>query len=144
MTKKKESARHQETGCSVIQNRKSKILKCVDKRRFFKRQETGPGRRKLAACSPEFRNIEYTNHRYMDKIFQNLEKLGMPAISATFSMDAYKNNVLTWGLFLATSMKAAIHLGLDFMTNSEIYKNTKFEKIWSVFNSTRKFDKGTS
>ena len=44
--------------------------------------------------------MEYTHHRYMDKIFQNLDKkLGMSAINVTFSMDAYKTNVLTWGLF---------------------------------------------
>ena len=35
-------------------------------------------------------------------------------------------------------MKAAIHLGSDFLTNSEIYENTKFEEIWSVFNITQK------
>ena len=33
-------------------------------------------------------------------------------------------------------MKAAIHLGPDFLTNSGIYKNTKFENIWSVINIT--------
>ena len=35
-------------------------------------------------------------------------------------------------------MKDAIHLSPDFLTNSEIYKNTKFENIRSVFNITRK------
>ena len=53
--------------------------------------------------------------------------MGMSAINATFSMDAYKTNVLTWGLFLASSIKAAIHLGLDFLTNSESYKKTEFD-----------------
>ena len=33
-------------------------------------------------------------------------------------------------------MKADIDLGPDVLTNSEIYKNTKFENIWSVFNIT--------
>ena len=104
----------------------------------IKSEENPPGTRKLAACSPEFRNMEYTNHRFMDKIFQKLEKkLGMSAINATFSMDAYKTNVLTWGLFSASSMKAAIHLGPDFLMNSEIYKNTKIRK----FNITRKLTK---
>ena len=28
-------------------------------------------------------------------------------------------------------MKAAIHLGQDFLENSEVYKNTKFENIFS-------------
>ena len=62
----------------------------------------------------------------------------MSAINATFSMDSYRTNVLTWRLFLASSMKEAIHLGPDFLTISEIYKNTKFENIWSEFNITQK------
>ena len=83
--------------------------------------------------------MEYTNHHYMDTTFKHLEKtLGISAINATFSKDAYKTNVLSWGLFLATSMKAAIHLGPDFLTNSEVYKNTKFEENESEFNITRK------
>ena len=105
----------------------------------LKSEENHPSTRKLAACSPEIRNMEYTNHRYMGKIFGNLDKkLGMSAINALFSMDSYKTDVLRLGLFLASSMKAAIHLGPDFLTNLEIYKNTKFEKIWSVFNITQK------
>ena len=106
------------------------------------KEENPPGTRKLAACSPKFRNIEYTNHRYMGKIFRNLEKkLGMSAINATCSMDANKTNVLRWRLFLASSINAAIHLGPDFLMNLEIYKNTKFENFWSVFNITRKLIK---
>ena len=38
-------------------------------------------------------------------------------------------------------MKAAIHFGPDFLTNSEVHKNTKFENIWSVFNITQKLIK---
>ena len=99
----------------------------------IKSEENPPGTRKLAACSPEFRNMEYTNHRYMDKIFQILvKKLG---INATFAVDAYETNVLTWRLFLASSMKAAIS---TLVPISEIYKNTKFENMWRLFNITRK------
>ena len=65
-----------------------------------KSEEKPSSTRKLAASSPEIRNMEYTNHQYMSKVFQNLEKkLGMSAINATFSMNAYKTNVLTWRLF---------------------------------------------
>ena len=39
---------------------------------------------------------------------------------------------------MASSMKAAIHLGPSYVSNSEIYKNTKFEDIESVFNITQK------
>ena len=38
-------------------------------------------------------------------------------------------NVLTWRMFSASSMKAAIHLGPNFKSNSEIYKNTKNSRI---------------
>ena len=66
----------------------------------------------------------------------------MSAINATFSMHAYNTNVLTWRLFSASSLKAAmraaIHVGSDFLMNSEFYKNTKFEHCWSVINITRK------
>ena len=31
----------------------------------IKSEENHPGTRKLAACSPEVRNMEYTNHQYM-------------------------------------------------------------------------------
>ena len=55
-------------------------------------------------------------------------------------MDAHKN-VFMWGLFLTSSMIAAIHLGPDSFMNSEIYKNTKFENIGNVFNITQKWIK---
>ena len=61
----------------------------------------------------------------------------MSAINATFSMDAYKTNVFIWGLFLTSSMIAAIHLWPNYVSNSEIYKNTKFENIENVFNITQ-------
>ena len=49
----------------------------------FESEENPQGTRNLAACSPEFRNMEYTHHRNMDKIFHLLEKkLGISAINA--------------------------------------------------------------
>ena len=39
---------------------------------------------------------------------------------------------------MTSSMKAAIHLGSNFKSNSEIYKITKFEDIETVFNITQK------
>ena len=72
----------------------------------------------LSASTPELRNMEYTNHRYMSKIFQ----LGMSATNATFSMQAYKTNELMWRMFMTSSMKAAIHLGPNYVSNSEVYK----------------------
>ena len=51
--------------------------------------------RKLAASSPELKNMEYTDHHYMSNIFQFLrKKLGMSATYATFTIEADKTNVL--------------------------------------------------
>ena len=78
----------------------------------------------------------------MSKIFQRLQKkLGRSAIDATFSMESYKTNVLTWAMFMASSMKAAIRLGPDFFMNSEIYKNTRFEDIENVFKNSEQINK---
>ena len=90
--------------------------------------------RKLAASSPELINMEYTNHRYMSKIFECLrKKLGMSAVNAPFSMEAYQTYVFMWWIFLTSSMKAAIHLGPNYLADSEIYKNTKCEETESLF-----------
>ena len=62
----------------------------------------------------------------------------MSGSDATFSMQAYKTNVLTCGMFMTSLMKAAIHTGPNSLSNSEIYKNTKFEEIESLFNITPK------
>ena len=55
-----------------------------------------------------------------------------------FSMQAYKTNLLICGMFMSSSMKGAIRLGPNYLANSEIYKNTKFDEIESLFNITRK------
>ena len=83
-------------------------------------------------------HMKFTNYPYVEKILQCiLKKLGRTSINATFSADSYKNNVFAWRMFMTSSMKAAIHLGQDFVENSEIYKSTKFENIVNVFNITQ-------
>ena len=41
--------------------------------------------------------------------------VGMSASGATFSIQAYKTNVLIWRMFVTSSMKAAIHLGPNYL-----------------------------
>ena len=60
----------------------------------------------------------------------------MSPSDATFSMQAYKTNVLICGMFMSSSMKAAIHFGPNYFANLEVYKNTNFEEIESLFNIT--------
>ena len=88
----------------------------------------------------EFQNMKYTNHQYMTKVFQFLQKkLGITAEHSTFSMGALKTDVLTWRMFMSSSMKAAIYLGPNYLANLEIYKNTNFEVFQSLFHVTQKF-----
>ena len=39
---------------------------------------------------------------------------------------------------MSSSMKAAIHLGPNYLANFEVHKNTNFEEIQSFFNITEK------
>ena len=52
---------------------------------------------KLDASLPDLENMRFSDHRYMGKIFQCIQKeLGRSAINATFSVESFKNNVLAW------------------------------------------------
>ena len=96
------------------------------------------------AVSPEMENMKFSIYPYVQKIFQSMQKkLGRSSFHATFTVDSYKNNMLAWRMFMTSSMKAAIHLGSDFLGNSEIYKHTKFENIDNVFIIIQKLVKDT-
>ena len=41
-------------------------------------------------------------------------------------------------MFMSSSMKAAIHLGPNYLANLEVYNNTNFQEIQSLFNITQK------
>ena len=83
--------------------------------------------------------MKYTNHQYMTKIFHFFQKkLGTTEGYSTISVDALKTNVLIWSMFMSSSMKAAIHLWPNCLANLEVYKNTNFEEIQSLFNTTQK------
>ena len=133
-----------------------KVPKCFDKRRSTlpqgdlgqkvltrpKSEEDSASTGQPDASSPGMENMKFSNYPYVEKIFQCVQKkLGRTSINAAFSVDSCKNNVLAWELFMTSSMKAAIYLGPDFLDNSEIYKNTRFEKIENAFNITQKLIK---
>ena len=92
-----------------------------------------------ATPRPEFQNRQYTNHQCMTKILHFLPKdLGITEGYSNFSMEAFKTNVFIWRMFVSSSMKAAMHLGPNYLANLEVYKNTNFEEIQSLFNITQK------
>ena len=53
-------------------------------------------------------------------------------------IEALKTNVLIWGFFMSTTMKAAIHLGPHYVENLEVYRNTIFEELQNLFHITQK------
>ena len=61
-----------------------------------KSEEDSSRTRTVDASSPESENIRFSNHRYLGKIFQCIQKkLGRSAIDATFSIQYLETNVLT-------------------------------------------------
>ena len=109
-----------------------------------KREEDSPSPGQPGAISPEMENKMFSNYSYVENTFQCVqEKLWRTSKNATFSVKSYKNNVLAWRMFMTSSMKAAIHLGPDFLENSEIYKNTKFENIVNAVQHHSKTKKKT-
>ena len=62
-----------------------------------------------------FHNKRISNHQYLTTVFQCLQqKLGITTGYSTFTVEAIKTNVLIWGSFMCSSMKAAIHLGPNY------------------------------
>ena len=87
----------------------------------------------------EFHNMQISSHQCLGKVFQNLQKkLGITETSPKLGIEAIKTNALMWGLFMSSTMKAAIHLGPNYTENLKVYKNTNFEEIQNLFGITQK------
>ena len=48
------------------------------------------------------------------------------------------NNLVIWGLFMATTMKAAVYLGPNDTDNVDVCKNANFKEIQNLFNVTQR------
>ena len=60
----------------------------------------------------EFHNLQISDHRYLEKVFKDpRKKLNLAEEAPVIGIEALKTNVLIWGLFMSTTMKAAVHLG---------------------------------
>ena len=98
--------------------------------------------RGLDASSPELENMRFSNHQYMEKIFQCIQKkMGRTAINATSSVESYKTNVLTWrnvhGIVDESRRPCWASVLLEFGNLQE----HRFENIENVFNITQKLIK---
>ena len=140
--KEKEMTRHQETGSKVIRNRKSKILKWVDKRRFSKplgnwckkgsrpNKQWGksPGTRKLPACSPEF--------KIWKRSWECLQSMQL------FQRNHTKQCVDMVNVFSVVD-EGSHPLGSGFLDEFGNLQEHKIREKWSVFNIPQKLIKGT-
>ena len=71
-----------------------------------------------------------SDHRYFEKVFKNMgKKLNLAEEAPVTGVEALKTNVLIWGLFMSTMMKAAIHRGPNYTESLEVYRNTNFEEF---------------
>ena len=141
----KDLAWPQETGVVPARTSKLKVPKCIDKRRWAERLNPTKKWRGLFWHTETWCTITRNGEHEIlwssihGKICQCIQKknLGITSINTTFSVESYKTIVLTWKMFMASSMMAAIHLGPDFLNNSEINKNTRFENIENLFKITQ-------
>ena len=87
----------------------------------------------------EFHKMQVFDYRNLEKVFKDLrQKLILAEGAPVIGAEALKTNVLIWGLFLSTTMKAAIHLGPKLtLKNLGVYRNTNFEEIQNCSASRR-------
>ena len=51
-------------------------------------------------------------------------------------------NTMIWELFMSTTKKALVHLGPSYNENLEVYRNTNFEELKTLFDITQEVDLG--
>ena len=87
--------------------------------------------------------MKISNYQYAAKVFQNLKnRLGITENSSTVEIEALKTNVLMWVLFMASTMKAASHLGPSYTENLEAYQKHELRGI-SFFRYHSEIDIGS-
>ena len=83
-----------------------------------------------------FLKKQISDHRYLEKVFQNLrQKLNLAEEAPILDL---KTNALIWGLLISTTMKAADHLGPNYKENLVVCKNTNFEELKNLFDITQR------
>ena len=87
----------------------------------------------------EYCNMTIKYYSYLSKSSRSYNnKLVVQKGCETFGIQASKTNIMMLGMFLSSSMRAAVHLHVNYEENLETYKLMDFEHIQSLF-SSRKF-----
>ena len=121
-----------EVECSQVMQQEnaqnSDSRKQGDKEKF---SNSTSSRRLVRAATPrtEFQNMKYTNHQYMTKVFHFLQKK-LRITAAQHSQWKHLRQMCWYG--------ECSCLRPNYLVNLEVYKNTNFEDIESLFNITQK------
>ena len=124
---------------SVDQGRKYKLRKlfcsaCLGKPRVWHRK-----------FWRSLRNGSFGNREYIRKVVQNMkDRLGHNESVWEMCMDLEKIHISIWTRFMASSMKAALHMDPSYEKNLEIFKNSEFENIRGLFSITKMMIEGNS
>ena len=67
----------------------------------------------------EFHSVQISDYRYLAKVFKKLrKKLNLAEEAPVIGLEALKTNqCIALGLFMSTTMKAAVHLGPNYTEN---------------------------
>ena len=102
------------------------------------RKLEGGGDIQIGRSKMEFHSMQISDHQYLERVFKNLrKKLNLAEDAPVIGIEALKTNVLIWGLFMSTTMKAAIHLGPSYVDKLEVFRNTNVEDLQSYSISLR-------
>ena len=90
-------------------------------RKLVRGEDVQTGRPKM-----EFHNMQVSDHRNLEKVFEKLRKIWIFAEEAPIiDIEALKTNVLILGLSMSTTMKAAIHLGPTYVEYVKYFKKLR-------------------
>ena len=73
--------------------------------------------------------MQISDHQYLENIFKICgQKLNLAEEAPMIGIEALTTNVLIWGLFTSTTMKAATDLGPNYTEILKVYRNTKLRE----------------
>ena len=88
----------------------------------------------LARTRLDFHNLQISDCRYVDNVFENLPQKLSPS---SYVLDE-ETNILIWGFFLPTTMTASVHLVPSFSENLVACRNTNFKELRALFDITQR------
>ena len=88
----------------------------------------------------EYHNPQVSYSLYIEKVLKTLrQKLNCSENDKMLDMNT---NVLIWGLFMSTTKKASVHVGPNYNEILEVFRDTNFKELMTLFDITQEVDLG--